>query len=159
MGRWSNTVPERQRRPHLRTAGAEYYVAVTGAAEGLGMQSMLDRFGAEISSQSLDGLQRCQSNRFQKGIVQDATHRVEVSGADQVEKGEDEANTRCGKFGGKKRFRLERTAEEMKPITARTLREAGGVKCEAGRIKAVLELNVLRGCPTTVGKPERDGNT
>ena len=41
MGRWSNTVPERKRRAHLRTAEAEYYVAGTGAAEGLGMQSMM----------------------------------------------------------------------------------------------------------------------
>ena len=76
-------------------------------------------------------------------------------GSDQVEKGEDEANTRCAKFGGRKRFRLERTAEEMKP--SRRGQCARWAASSARRARVGTECPA--GCPTTVGKPERNENT
>ena len=154
MGRRSNTGPERKRRAQLRTAEAEYNVAITGAAEGLGMQSMM--MDLELGSQvrvwtdsnaaqaiaSRKGLGKTRHIELKYQWLQEVTksRRVKMKRTPGVQN-----------LAEENKFRSERTAEEMKPSRRGLCARRGRVKCEAGPMKAVWELNVLRGVRQSLG--------
>ena len=67
---WSRTQASRA----LSTAEAEDNAVETGAAEGLGMQSMDDRLGTDCAGSCLDRLQGSQSDCVEKRTWKDQTY-------------------------------------------------------------------------------------
>ena len=71
---WSRTQATRA----LCTAEAEYYAVVTGAAEGLGMQSMMADLGVTTHVRVWTDPKRCQSDSVEKRSRKDSTRGIKV---------------------------------------------------------------------------------
>ena len=95
---WSRTQATRA----LSTAEAEYYAVVTGAAEGLGMQSMMADLGVTTHVRVWTDSNAAKSDSVEKRSQKDSTCGVEVfvaAGCDQVGESEHEANPRRTESG------------------------------------------------------------
>ena len=94
---WSRTQATRA----LSTAEAEYYAVVTGAAEGLGMQSMMADLGVTTHVRIWTDSNAAKAIASRRGR-KDSTRGVEVfvaAGCDQVGKSKNEANPRRTESG------------------------------------------------------------
>ena len=95
--RWSRTQATRA----LSTAEAEYYAVVTGAVEGLGMQSMMADLGVTIQVRVWTDSNAGQSDSVEKRPRQDSTRGIEVfvaAAGDQVRKSKNEAKSQANKI-------------------------------------------------------------
>ena len=95
---WSRTQATRE----LSTAEAEYYAVVTGAAEGLGMQSMMADLGVtnQVRVWTDSNAVKAIASRSGLGKTRHVELKVFVAaGDDQVRKIKNETNSRRTKFG------------------------------------------------------------
>ena len=95
---WSRTQATRT----LSTAEAEYYAVVTGAAEGLGMRSMMADMGLSAQVRVWTDSNAAKAIASRKRSRKDPTRGTEVfvvAGCHQVRESEDEANPRRAESG------------------------------------------------------------
>ena len=150
----SNTVPERKRRAQLRTAEAEYNVAITGAAEGLGMQSMM--MDLELGSQVRvwTDSNAAQAIASRKGLGKTRHIELKYQWLQEVTKSRRAKMKRTPgvqNLAEENKFRSERTAEEMKHSRRGPCARRAASRARRAACWPCVELNVLRGVRQALG--------